>query len=109
MGFSLTRQTFAQEGALKKPLVAASIACLLLGVLPYAQGLFVLQTVELEASEVGPWLALMLLGVLYASLASALLAVVDLTGWLKKALALLLRGQNRTAAHSPKAQLQEVR
>lgn len=65
---------------LRKPLGAVSIAALALGVVPYALGMFVLQTGSADAKVCGYWVAVMVCGVLYASLTAALLASLELTG-----------------------------
>ena len=55
---------------LQYPCVAMSGVCLFLGIVPYAVGAVIARG-TLETSEVGPWLAVMLIGPLYACLASA--------------------------------------
>ncbi len=54
---------------LKHPCVAMGAVCLLLGIVPYAVGAVMVRDTS-SPSEVGPWLALMLIGPLYACSAS---------------------------------------
>ena len=54
---------------LQYPCVAMGGVCLFLGIVPYAVGAVIARG-TLETSEVGPWLAVMLIGPLYACLAS---------------------------------------
>ncbi len=65
---------------LNKPFGVCGVACLMVGAVPFVQGLTVLQANEIPPNEVGFWVAAMLLGVLYASVAAIALALVDLTG-----------------------------
>ncbi|MCA9217160.1 MAG: hypothetical protein KDB27_29025 [Planctomycetales bacterium] len=65
---------------LQMPLGIASALILILGAIPYAQGYFVLQTYTPEPHEAGPWIAVMLLGVLYSSVVAASSAVAGLVG-----------------------------
>ena len=58
----------------KYPCIAMGAACLLLAVVPYAVGAAIARG-TLEPSEVGPWLAVMLIGPLYACLASVAFSV----------------------------------
>jgi hypothetical protein len=76
---------------LKKPLDAVSIAALILSVVPYGLGLFN----NLEPGQCGKWVAVMILGVLYSSLASAMLATLELADWHKKSTDRLSRLRSR--------------
>ena len=75
---------YALRIKLKKPLGTVSIAVLILSAVPYALGLLVLQS-NTVASLSGPWLVVMIFGVLYSSLAAAVLAVMELANWHKNA------------------------
>ncbi len=83
----------------RMPLGLVSAAVLLLGAVPYAQGLFVLQTIQAAPRECGTWIAVMVLGVFHASQAATLLAVADLTGWHQRALASLKHVWSRASFH----------
>ena len=58
---------------LRKSLTAVSIVTLAIGAVLYALGVFALHYDPVEIDQSGPWLAVMLLGVLYASATSAAL------------------------------------
>jgi hypothetical protein len=79
----------------QRTLGATSLVVLALGAIPYVQGLFVLRSSEVEPAECGSWVAVMILGVLYASLAAAVLAIVDVTGGHKTVITLLNRARVR--------------
>ncbi|MHC4176334.1 MAG: hypothetical protein ACYSWU_02440 [Planctomycetota bacterium] len=96
VGGLVTATVYVLRIKLQKPLGAVSIALLTLGAVPYAQGVFALQAGKMGVDQCGPWLVVMLLGVLYASLAAAVLATTELTGWHNRVLAWLISLRSRT-------------
>jgi hypothetical protein len=62
------------------PLGWVAVAVLPLGLIPYGLGTLILRAGNFPPDTSGPWLAVMLLGVLYASCASALLAGLEILG-----------------------------
>jgi hypothetical protein len=101
VGGLVTATVYILRFKLRKPLSAVSIVTLTLGAFPYALGMLVLQCSAVEADVCGPWLAVMLLGVLYASLATAVLATMELTGWHKRILGWFIGLLSRQALRNP--------
>jgi len=85
VGAVVTTTFYVLRTKLKKPLATVSIAVLILSAVPYALGLLVLQSNTIDVRQCGSWVAVMILGVLYSSLAAAVLAIMELTDWHKKA------------------------
>lgn len=65
---------------LKVPLGATSLAVLLAAAVSYALGRIAFMAGPLAPEECGPWLAVMVVGVFYFSVAGATLAGLELTG-----------------------------
>lgn len=59
---------------------AVSLACLVAGSMPYVDGWLVLRQGTTSPSECGPYLAMMLLGLLYGAIFAATFALWDLRG-----------------------------
>jgi len=62
------------------PLGLTSLAVLLAGAVPYSLGRMALMSGPVRPDECGPWLAVMVVGVLYFSVAGATLSGLELTG-----------------------------
>lgn len=65
----------------RMPWALVSVVTLGLGIIPYVQGRIVLHDGTAPPEVCGPWVATMLLGVLYASVLAAVVASMELTGW----------------------------
>lgn len=64
----------------KRPLTHVSLACLASGLIPYLTGMFALAvwTDHFTAQNCGPWIAFMLIGMLYCWIASLAFTVLDI-------------------------------
>jgi hypothetical protein len=80
VGGLVTTAVYILRFRLHKPFGAVSIVALTLGAIPYAMGMLVLRCNVVDARACGAWLAVMVLGVLYAGLAAGVLATMELAG-----------------------------
>ena len=99
---SLTAITsFTLRAKWRASLAVIGGASLCIGSVPYTIGWFALRSGSIDPTMVGGWLAVMICGVLYASLIAAVLATVDLGSKLLLNSAILCNGRASVARSIP--------